>query len=982
MPDAITAVEQNLGGNDPQTPAAKPARKGPPLTPMSGIKFRAIDFRDTGGSTGVRMDPRRQEKGRVVETGKVEMSQPLVDQYRKFLGEYVSRLIDARVKHPNILDGERHAHDRDLLTILAPNNEVDPGKIDQNIAQFMQRPEGWAIATEVLEQQTTLQLFALGLRAEMSPAYRDSMLRTLSYRLGIERGILDRLWSSHIAPFLGEIQGTTAGRDIGASGVPRYGVGIDIAALSASLGVGGAMVFGLPGAIVGAALPPAAAGIIDLFGRGLHVDTRQTVAAFQAISAHPEEREYLWAVAGIDVEDYQIQGGRVELRQNRTPQTTRPLTEIQAELIGNLCSRFQFLKEIGVPEKTIDFQPEFFLDPRLDRMEQTGVRYEKILTEKFRALGGVQANHQRTTIERFMKARRETITELIEDYIKATEVKQDPKATWSTSIAEQITARETDTGRIRKEREKAIRSRIEGYEQDRTTLSGEKGTLDTYNQALTELQNARNQLTKELQTRIAGAPNYDQAIAALQAVLTEPNTNITIDNANIASTFQAYNDLDDWESNKLLQIRAAFPPGPNQDPDDYNKIITPKDAKVTREKEVRKAKIDANVAKINELITRLQSLKETIDTQSKRLRNSEQVVINASKITIDLVRDYDHFAAGGNLAAIGITPVDLATQTIDQLLQRINQFNHANPNVGWKEEDNLLPENRSVVLHAMVDARARNIAGVGNPTPDFMAFTGATWQLTENDLLTLTDDQILARLQLRQQQLQQQGLVPPALPAQNTINNVIKEAKNRFDARFNMYTQTLEQIPKDIEAARKALTLIDLKSEISKYKLAQELLGKWSEMSSRALRIRRDIGRYIDRNQIDPNNPALTAAEKGRYDVNGNLLPAGAPGSTLPAGYLEITNVLFGYQNEPDAAKREEGFKQIVSFLPPEKLAEALRQALGIPVQLAPGPMIDLILEQIRVDYANGTIRAFDIQQGLTNMINTLAARAAVGNMI
>lgn len=847
----------------------------------NAIKFdRNVLLRETGAALTVK---KGKEK---IRSKNVEVSAQVENEYQRFLDTHLKNLHEITQKNPQILQNPSHRLDSLLLTQLSdPDGAPNAAKI----RSFIEDPTGIMVVTQVMEQQATLALFALGLQAAIrSPGRRDAAAEDVTIRLGRDQGLINRAWFKWPGPFLNARVAETAGRPDVDTRLGRIFPNVrrwQVAAGTVGLGL----------------IPSGIFATRELVKTGLRIDVRQCVDAFRSIGglqvggAAPagSERDYIFEMTGIDINDFQINaaGNRIEAVAPSNRRSTKSPQAVEEEVLGLLKTRERFYTDIGVDPARLDA-----LSSQVDtwnytggQMEQTGVKFQEDIQAEFDRLGGPTGNTARN-LQRRMEARMNVTMKAFTEYVGKIDKKENEKKAIST-LAEKIKKR--SDGTLKTERQNVFLNRKKVLEKDKTLLEPRTQRVKAYHEQVSALEKARRAFAKEFPAAVALGRDEDGEIADIRR---RRDSKIPADNS------VAYR-RDQLLSQQVTDIKAAhgalrpFPAGTNQ-----GTIKSAEDREEARILRLFKPELDqlnAEEAQLTKQEDRIKEIKEAIPGEEKKLEDTEQAVIDGKKETSALAKDFQ------TLRGWGVTENQLRTLTTDQLIARVNAINAGNPTLGWAENQNTREDSRARVLNAQIEARARQREiSLRSPGADFRTFSDA--KISEHELLTLTKNQIDNLITAR-------NAAGFPLPLQATFEAAVPIARKRLNARLVALNETDISLGEQVKEQQALADGVDLTRELEDLKLVSDLTGRQGEIYSKINVIYTNIERFTD---VTPPDNTFTSEE----------VTAG-----FPRGYYELINVLWDYKN------KDKYFSNTQRLLPPQTLAEILNERLNLGLILGPG---------------------------------------------
>lgn len=929
-------------------------------------------------------------KGEKVKSNEyVGFSEPLRKQYSTFLENYLRNI--KLISDPRILASPEHRTDREILALLTnEKGEPDNGKIET----FLSKPKGWMLTTQLLERQISMKLFALGLVADkLPPGQRQTIGEETTIHLSGE-GKLHKLWREKKQKII--------------AGLIAAGVEIPVVVAGSTLGTAvGAALAGKVGAVIGLALGPVwgveaaavgAGGVLAYKGyqslrqEGITLNIKHSAAVLEMLQGNANEAAFMKAVYGIDVQDFQVTAGNIQLRVGRVPESSG-INEIQNEITQQMYARQEFYNTLNIPIENIDALPEqgLFDWTTEGQLESTRSRWQKRLQEIFNPNGGgildtglppgggaagpprkpgdpgFDSNSLdiRGNIGRFNKAREQVMLEMVQSYVEDQRENQSAgkvDAALKTKLADR-----KENGTLRTKRIQEHTDKKATYDIDKGKMVNERHGFEEYRNILKELEGARQEVAKKLRESLGpGVTNIEDGLNNLRTVLNTSGININIGGVNIPSVFDREDSLMTNLENDYAAGVAALAKIAKEPNEQYEKRVERVDQQVMLRHKGEIERLDQHKKIITDLINELEVLKGKLDSSKAKIADGSVAVESIKTIRENLEKDHGEIVGLG--AGAAITNVILTTETNDQIMTRINNTHKANPAEGWPESENTKEENRLKVLHAMAQARVSNaeVADVSRPArlPDYTTIT--SWDLTENQLRVLTEPELLDTIHRINLATPANGW-PPAqdLVRVGELRNAVAEARSIFDKRENAYKDMDGDISTLIKREQWAASAVNFDQEIDLLKTTINLRDNQGEIFTRCFAITADVGKFTDLNRVDSTaaNTTDTINEKAPFN-----------GRSLEKGYLEMMDLLFDYRVKPD---RNEYFGKLIKVLPPNKLAGIMSEYMGYPPT---DPLyttnLRIALARLRVQVGNGTFATPELQQLTKTVINKFSAEA------
>lgn len=893
-------------------------------------------------------------RGTRVEQDTVEMS-PLVDQYQRFLDRYVRNLEDINRTDPAVLSTPEHADEKLLLKMLEGEDDADRLK---KIDKFLSDPKGWVLATQALERQTRYMQSALALFSQAgNPGSRTEMGATGKVQTGEDMGAVRRLWEDKLKKY---------GDLIGAVGV---GSGV--------LGTVGFFAGGPKGAVIGAAIPPAAAAATlagrDLWKEGATYQNLTSAQAFQTLknSLTPGERGYVEKMYGIDLNDFQISGNTVIPDPNR-PQRSTGIDDLQNSVAQNLKTRRDFYLRLNVPKDKLDTLPEEFLLKGYTgmndlRLEDTNLRMQRRFLEYYNPRTAIQDSAHRHAgqpgfnpnfldvegnLRRFEQARVRMMADEAQEYIKYLESTKVPDRKNSISaLKEKIAAREGG-GSIHKDAQKPFEAEKKSLEDNKTRLQEEEGSLQSYQSTVETLEKEQSKVAVEF----AAIPGAD-----IDAKIRYVQDRLNISNPPTGSSIEEQLwGVDAYILSEIpKRVAALTMPAGSKARDAAEQAIG---RQVNAEADVMRRRLSETKTQLEERVRKLEEAKRTIQEQQNRLNESGAIATEGQKTMDNLQSDF-----GTLIAWRGITEARLASESFEQLLKRINDAHTANPRQGWPEAENRNSERRSQLLHAIIEAKAERRAALdvdrGLNGRDAAFNRLRSMGVTENQLRTLSIDQIAKVLEdLSIQSGGARGATPALTPFLRTgpIENAQIEARQRLRLRREVTQEEIKDLDKLIQEENEKIEGVDFNREKEQFNVVVDLLDNQEHVFSNVGKIVRgsDVDKYMNLQKAGAKDTTYTEAER---DVK------------AAKGYYEFLNLMFDYQERHD---RNAYFKKVEQVLPPKRLAKLLNEGLDLGFDSRYDKNLQRVLAEIHIRIDDREIDRADMRHAMVYIMDRLKDEA------
>lgn len=654
------------------------------------------------------------------------------------------------------------------------------------------------------------------------------------------------------------------------------------------------------------------------------VHFNQRTDLFQALKNDPEQKAYIKAVMSIDLDDYRTSPthpGMLEKDPGRVMSDNRSPESLRRNVLQLMQARREFLKDLGIPLKKIDSLPEeALLTQRIlsEGFGETSLKWEKEIIDAFKPNeGGYIDGDIAGNIARFNKARREVMLHHVSEIIIKDALQNPDKI--ASAVQTRLKAVK-DTG---KTGEGAIRSKEAtdkkaGLEAEKTTAEG-KRNLTT---VLEEKRNAVKDLETKLQSEY-GLPIGTGLAATVDAEIAGIDNEIKGTPATPGGLLaQRQTASTAWEALVKTQrdaeaTRQRTLLGNKQGNIDIGAIEqkTRESLKDTAEKRA----LDDIDSQIQEKKTRQENLKAlkneyanaqklSAQTENDFLRNKD-----VPKNLVEIRNDYERFV---NAAGATITPTQLEVQTVDQLIALATAPPYSLPNTTPEQQKSL----REMLLRAKTEHKAMQTETYdlsSQAQRDALSNTinvpGATINL--NSLVTMPEQQLAFLLAQPPYNLAQRDIQArlPLAQAEARKKLILRYKTGIEEQMVDFYNQikTQGEIIKSAGNLDKAKEVLEMTNTI---------LINQGEIFGRVIAIPREVDKYTDPNVVGNTDTEYSQAEREK---------------ALPKAYYEMLNVLFDYQHGgkigDETLSREEYFKKLYDFLPPDKLLNLMWKSIGIP---------------------------------------------------
>jgi len=1023
----------------------------------SGVyaKYHEAAFRPNAASrTGAEFGYHARDKGTHTD-GERALSNEVHSRYSQFLKVHVQKLYANPALLTRLQNSPDHSYQYSLAIALARTDEkgkpITHKHTDETTGQVTERMElddtklekffdknsplgaqGWAITTQLLEQETSYQMMAENLSALITP--KGARGRE-AHGAKLDTGMGSGPWAEtleKIDDWLMVGLPETEGRH---GWFPRV------------LALGPAVAF-LPVTIFHEL---SKRGVKVEFRKGIPTDKRyfpgvrgdenlQNVFLDPNDSFNAVDEEYLRVFHGIDL-------------RNPNNNTVHSDRERRDTLKGNILTRFMFLQSIGVPKEQIEALPEqrFF---QRSSPEQTATFWDVAVNDRYQALlaqnpqadeiarvklyrkarveilsNQIKAfteNRDRPAKEAAEKAKKDSAREKRENRAKERARKiEDERTATVNGLAGQITARESATPVI-KESQRLAAERKTALEEKRSKVSERAGKVQM--DELTPKVQAREQAEKEfsrIQTRLkalytqAGIPQEDIDAIPTDPILSIDKHHECLDRALSPDGLPSkILDLDDWEDEQLSSAKE----------------IAENDANNKRQDALAKYREEANEPDATEedkkglRISYNQTLEDIRSTRNAEIKRSEEQISrrrDAQKLALE--KTIQELEAATNKLEAARTAIESARseeararkeqirEIPDELSLNQRAFERLNPN----QDGQLSLEN----FHDWtIDEIFTFITSPGNQPPyTFMPTTYEEQLALKEDILRaktevqteyrlfyehpeVTAEQIFSYQAIVRSSiygddglilLPRDRIVDPTTNADRTITpeELLKLSKEQLFARLKAYPAAVigsysdEQLRTMIAEAINTAVLRQSLTEKVYPQLAVDFYDGEIAVQDRLI----SLDFKAEKNQLEVTK--RIAEKQGQLFADSNKIvkerakytdqaPITAADTTYreaeralgaPKGYYELLQLLTNYQD--NVSERERLFVQISTVLPPDKIATLLNQELAAYSGLIGPVNITSVLNHLST-LLGGAVGKPEMQQVMSRIINQLVKEA------
>ena len=943
--------------------------------PAGSVTMQRNELMAEPASTHHELSRKRMKRKEGTEPENVTLNPELIKQYSNFMETYVSRLQELQKTHELVLNQPGLRHERTLMQMLSKNGSPDKEAIER----FVKTHQGMAVATQVLEDQTALMIFGLGLdmnarygghgssHTDFEQPMPGSTLVNLG-RSGIMRERAGRLAHMFGTDVMGRYGGSASIATGAATGA--YLANADVAGFISA--VGGAMTPTMIGALIGGGAGAAVAR--RFFRPNGDVDLTACPDGLNAIKGSPELTDYVRIMTKVNPNDFDVVGNQVVSTGGIT--TTQNIEHVRRTIIQNLHTRSAFYEAIGYPgtRRGESFE-QLMTRPNMEGQRQWMTKWNQRMVEL--TVGGMPPA---TTTEDYMNARRTVLAEYIQDYrdkILGGPVREGSVTNIDKQLAEiaKRKAKIVETQGKRVTRAGEDITFVDGVKQE---LYGKKPEIEgqlTRDQAQKELDDARKKLT-DLRPGLVSADVESLYVAPLLTRSAAIDTEI----ADLISVLQQEQNevrlgVDSAGNPKdLSRYTKTIPSGKTtaQVPMDlkeiYETIQTDHDNALARFKEEK--------ADINQRISEARTIVKEIDKKDKQFTD-----LGGKEFSPLVQRSREMLQTITGFGTPPITVAELANSTIsiDTLLQRINKAHRAThtglPNEPWSEADNDRPEVRQRLLQARLEARVQVAAEFYMPTHEMSMrlILGAgrvgEVHIQEAEIASMDVATLTARLQSLHNSNPAIFTIDWAHYPSVDIQRAIDAAKLRAEFRKS----ELDHMAAGLKGVQKdAQSRVDVAmdpAETKQLEIMKDLVTRQGEIFSHLT-----SGEAALRDLLES-----TDSVRADLDLNDSEKRLVRPTAHIPRGYFRTLDMLFDHKSKADNG---EYFRTIQSVLSPARLTTIIQHGVDDEELILPGfvpgvpQTINSIFQNLEAEFQNHTLTERHLRALSSYIIDSVALQA------
>jgi hypothetical protein len=349
-------------------------------------------------------------------------------EMRRFLHTWANNAHDVytRPGGRKILQAQPHA--TEILRVLGVDqsfigDEQFQAEVGKKIQRVLATPEGWVLTKTLLEQQTSMQMFALGMTTLAALTEKgispEKILTDFqepredeAAESGTARAERREQWKRRLGSLAGVSIGGSAGGVAGGAGAMLLAQAaphisnamIESLQFLANASPSTYVIIG--GGVGGAVAGGFAGGRLLRYIRNREAETADTqelpsvqktdtmfanaAVVLETIKDDANYAEYIKATIGIDVGDFSFDGEGTMKVIDRPKSTNSPMALING-VMSNLATRRHYFDDLGVPPSDRNLMPELFiLKESTDQFERTGERVNAMILDRYNELGGTE----------------------------------------------------------------------------------------------------------------------------------------------------------------------------------------------------------------------------------------------------------------------------------------------------------------------------------------------------------------------------------------------------------------------------------------------------------------------------------------------------------------------------------------------------------------------------------------------------------------
>ncbi|HUD44745.1 MAG TPA: hypothetical protein VMR41_04340 [Patescibacteria group bacterium] len=929
MPEFVPSV----GGSSPSSTSASSGE-------VSVTKFKRNAFLLENG-TGLNVVGKHMKEGEM-KSEYFDFGEKLRQQYLSFLDNHTARLSalferDAG-RYKSIIGSEEHKNENDLMAQICDVKVDEHGNITamvpskQKLAQFLDNPSGlgWKIVTQLIDEQDQLRKFGVGLQTLASKeGLRTDPRNPQTVLLDIDRGALHKFLHDNVGPNWQKIL-----------------AGTGIAALAGSTAISEANNSHI-GTLVSAGVL-AVGGLLktgqSARNPGLSVDIKQCAAGLNVIKGNAIEKDYLWEVMGISVDDYKVDAATNEvvrdLTATRIPRTKKTREQLQEEIFQTMLARTQFYKALGVPSNKLDaMSSSFLLKEDLQQPESTGTVMEHELQGYFDP-NKMSPTDIEKNIRDSMKANRKYTSSLLERYVKR-KLEQDVSSKDQTTVGtleSQIKSRQRGG--------EAYDGRVKALGEEKTAIDQQKTLVDQQITEVGQYQEAKKRIVEtearlgELGVVGTNSGAIDAAISGREDQLNPLKTGSFPDQIRGArTTMEGHIDTRRGALTMPRTTKAKI--------EVYDLVVKGIKEDEQSKFEYTRTSLQEQITKIQGEVTELKKLKKEYPEQVKAVHGASHMN-NSDRLVDEMYSACESLLHIETVVpGVGLTEAALAGENMDQIMQRINAAYTSDPSVGWAKENNTNPEHRMIVINSMNEAKARQ------KEPTYITrraefSTLRSFGIAGNLLRTLDENQVM---RLINKIYTDTGGAKGWDTAENTdpvriltLQNAIREAKDRVSIRYDIRPDLLQAESVDLQ--RLSVT-------------KQHEIDHVDDLFTEERKFLNEVKEVVSRQSYIRQQCEVVASSRDLYFSD-----------PPDEGYKKILDLLFDYSNKSDKASSFTHLSE--STLEQETLAVYLDEFLLGAARGTGRTDIDEVFNDLR-----GSIRSvFEYAQAFRLIANELRSQA------